>query len=221
LLIAAYIDGSVSGTQTLTNNVDVSGKPVNGQNVTDKASADVQAQEAKIKVTKTPNPTAGSPGTDVTFAIDVENTGSAVLQHVFVSDLLPTNMSYVSSSPPGGINVGQNVYWSDIGPMSSGDKKPLQIVAHVIASITGTQNLTNYVDVAGKHENDKNVTSKASANFLVQEANISVTKTANPTIVSPGMTVTFTIVVKNIGESALPHTFVSDLLPTGMAYVSY
>jgi uncharacterized repeat protein (TIGR01451 family) len=34
------------------------------------------------------------------------------------------------------------------------------------------------------------------------------------------MTVTFTIVVKNIGESALTHTFVSDLLPVGMSYIS-
>ena len=140
--IVAYIDRSISGTQTLTNNVDVSGKPANGQNVTDKASADVHAQEAKISVTKTANPTAGSPSTDVTFTMVVNNTGSADLQHVFVSDLLPVGMSYVSSTS-GSTNVGQNVSWSDIGPMSSGDKKSLQIVAHVNDSLTGTQTLTN------------------------------------------------------------------------------
>jgi len=32
--------------------VDVSGKPENGQNVTSNASADVEAQEAKISVAK-------------------------------------------------------------------------------------------------------------------------------------------------------------------------
>jgi hypothetical protein len=88
-------------------------------------------------------------------------------------------MSYVSSSS-GSTHAGQYVYWSDIGPMSSGDKKSLQIVAHVNDSITGTQTLTNNVDVSGKHENDKNVTDNATADFLVQEAKISVTKTADP-----------------------------------------
>jgi hypothetical protein len=41
--------------------------------------------------------------------------------------------------------------------------------------ITGTQTLTNNVDVSGKHEKDKNVTDNATADFQVQEAKISVT----------------------------------------------
>ena len=174
-----HIDGPITGTQTLTNHVDVAGKPENGHNVTAKASADVQAQEAKISVTKTANPTFGSPGTSVTFTLLVKNTGSAALPHVFVSDLLPAGMTYVSSTP-GSTNVGQNVSWSDIGPMSSGANKSLQIVAHIDGPITGTQTLTNHVDVAGKPENGQNVTSNASADVQAQEAKISVTKTANP-----------------------------------------
>ena len=117
--IVANIDSSITGTQTLTNHVDVSGKPANGNNVTAEASADVQAQEAKISVTKTANPTVGSPGTSVTFTLVVKNTGSAALQDVFVSDLLPAGMTYVSSTP-GGTHTGQTVSWSNIGPMSSG-----------------------------------------------------------------------------------------------------
>ena len=101
LQIVAHIDGPVSGTRTLTNNVSVAGKPANGQNVTSNASADVQAQEANISVTKTANPTAGSPSTNVIFTLDVKNTGSAPLPHVFVSDLLPVGMTYVSSSSGG------------------------------------------------------------------------------------------------------------------------
>ena len=109
-------------TRTLTNNVSVAGKPANGQNVTSNASADVQAQESNISVTKTANPTAGSPSTNVTFTLDVKNTGSTPLTNVFVSDLLPVGMTYVSSSS-GSTNVGRNVSWSDIGPMSPGGKQ--------------------------------------------------------------------------------------------------
>ena len=212
LQIVAHIDGPMSGTKNLTNYVDVSGQPEHGQNVTANASADVQAQEAKISVSKTANPTFGSPSTNVTFTLLVKNTGSASLPHVSVSDLLPDGMSYVSSSS-GSTRVGQHVYWSDIGPMSSGSSKSLQIVAHIDGPISGTKNLTNYVDVSGQPEHGQNVTANASADVQAQEAKISVSKTADPTFGSPSTNVTFTLLVENTGSSSLPHVSVSDLLP--------
>ncbi len=219
LQIVAHIDGPITGTHNLTNYVDVSGKPENGQNVTANASADVQTQEANISVTKTADPSVGSPSTNVAFTLVVNNTGIADLQHIFVSDILPAGLSYVSSSS-GGTNAGQNVSWSDIGPLSSGENKSLQIVAHIDGSITGTHNLTNYVDVSGKPENGQNVTANASADVQTQEANISVTKTADPSVGSPSTNVAFTLVVNNTGSADLQHIFVSDLLPAGLSYVS-
>ena len=200
LQIVAHIDGPISGTKNLTNYVDVSGQPEHGQNVTANASADVQAQEAKISVSKTADPTFGSPSTNVTFTLLVENTGSASLPHVSVSDLLPDGMSYVSSSS-GSSRVGQHVYWSDIGPMSSGSSKSLQIVAHIDGPISGTKTLTNYVDVSGQPEHGQNVTANASADVQAQEAKISVSKTANPTFGSPSTNVTFTLLVENTGNA--------------------
>ena len=212
LQIVASIDGSITGNQTLTNRVDVSGKPTNGNNVTANASADVHAQESKIRVTKIANPTTGSPGTSVTFTLAVKNTGSASLQRVFVSDLLPTGMSYVSSTS-GSTHSGQTVSWSNIGPMLSGENKSLQIIASIDGPITGNQTLTNHVDVSGKPANGNNVTSNASADVLAQESKIKVTKIANLTDGSPGTRVTFTMAVKNTGSSALQNVFVHDLLP--------
>ena len=122
-----------------------------------------------------------------------------LLPHVSVRDLLPDGMSYVSSSP-GSTRVGQNVSWSDIGPMSSGASKSLQIVAHIDGPISGTKNLTNYVDVSGQPEHGQNVTANASADVQAQEAKIAVSKTADPTFGSPSTNVTFTLVVENSGQ---------------------
>ena len=219
LEIVAHIDGPVTGTKILTNNVSVAGKPEHGQNVTSNATAEVEAQEAKILVTKTANPIFGSPSTNVTFTLLVTNIGSAALPHVFVKDLLPVGMTYVSSSI-GSTHVGQNVNWSDIGPMSAGAEESLEIVAHIDGPVTGTKILTNNVSVAGKPEHGQNVTSNSTAEVEAQEAKISVTKTANPTFGSPSTNVTFTLLVTNIGSAALPHVFVKDLLPAGMTYVS-
>ncbi len=219
LQIVAHIDGPISGTKNLTNYVDVTGIPKHGQNVTANSSAIVQAQEAKIAVSKTADPTFGSPSTNVTFTLVVENAGSALLPHVSVRDLLPDGMSYVSSSP-GSTRVGQNVSWSDIGPMSSGASKSLQIVAHIDGPISGTKNLTNYVDVSGQPDHGQNVTANSSAIVQAQEAKITVSKTANPTFGSPSTNVTFTLLVENAGSAPLPHVSVRDLLPDGMSYVS-
>ncbi|MCX6678509.1 MAG: hypothetical protein NTU95_11290, partial [Methanothrix sp.] len=149
----------------------------------------------------------------------VKNSGSTPLPHVFVTDLLPTGMSYVSSSI-GSTHSGQIVSWSDIGPMSAGATKTLEIVAHIDGPISGIQTLTNRVDVEGKPEHGQNVTNSSTADVRAQEANIQVTKTADPTFGSPSTNVTFTLVVKNSGSTPLPHVFVTDLLPTGMSYVS-
>jgi len=44
--IVAMIDGPVSGSQTFTNLVEVSGQPEHGENVPSSATADVLAKEA-------------------------------------------------------------------------------------------------------------------------------------------------------------------------------
>ena len=215
LWIRARIDGSVYGT--MTNQVDVEGKPEHGDNVTDNATAIVQADEANIQVTKTADPTFGSAGTMVNFTLNVTNNGIALLPNVFVSDKLPSGLTYDSSSA-GSVNSGQNVYWPDIGPMSSGSMKSLWIRARIDGSVYGT--MTNQVDVVGKPEHGDNVTDNATAIVQADEANIQVTKTADPTFGSAGTMVNFTLNVTNNGIALLPNVFVSDKLPSGLTYDS-
>ncbi|MCX6679830.1 MAG: hypothetical protein NTX42_05645, partial [Methanothrix sp.] len=93
--------------------MNVAGKPKYGENVTNSTTETVTTEKANIEVTKTALPKTGSLGTLVNFTLNVTNTGVADLPHVFVSDLLPTGLTFDSSST-GGSNVGQTVSWSDI-----------------------------------------------------------------------------------------------------------
>ena len=219
LQILANIDGPILGSENFTNLVDVAGKPEHGDNVTASDTAFVRGQEAKIAVEKKADPSFGSPGTIVTFSLEVKNEGQALLPHVFVSDLLPSGLSYVSSSPAGS-NDGQIVSWPDIGPMAPGSSKRLKIMAHIDGPLSGIQNLTNQVTVAGKPEYGENVTASASATVQASEAGISIVKSAEPSSGSPGTAVGFSLEVTNTGSAALPHVSVSDLLPGGMSYIS-
>ncbi len=85
--LKATITGTVYGP--LTNEVDVSGKPEQGDNVTSHAEATVDAIESEILVDKTAMPTFGSKGALINFTMNVTNTGDAPLQHVYVEGLLP------------------------------------------------------------------------------------------------------------------------------------
>ncbi|MCX6679825.1 MAG: right-handed parallel beta-helix repeat-containing protein [Methanothrix sp.] len=219
LEIVARIDGPIVGMETLTNRVDVQAEPEHGENVTASAIADVLAEEANITVTKVADPAFGSAGTNVTFNLTVTNSGSASLPHVSVSDLLPAGLSYVSSSPVS-TQSGQQVVWPNVGPLATGTSSSLELVARIDGPIVGMETLTNRVDVQSEPEHGENVTASAIADVLAEEANITVTKTADPASGLPGTPINFTLNVTNSGRSPLLHISVSDLLPAGLAFVS-
>ena len=219
LWIKAVINGPISENKTLTNGVDVEGKPQYGSNVTANDTARLEAFKPNILVTKTANLTFGSAGAAINFTLVVTNVGNGLLSHVLVSDLLPAGLSYVSSSLGSTIR-GQTVSWSDIGPLGIGEHKQLWMVAQIDGPIFGIQTRTNRVDVEGKPEHGNNVTNNTTTTVEARESKITVTKTADPTFGSPSTNVNFTLVVNNTGSALLTHVFVSDLLPAGMSYVS-
>jgi hypothetical protein len=53
----------------------------------------------------------------------VTNNGTAPLSQVFVSDLLPTGLTYDSSN--GGTKSGQYINWTNIGPLAKGASRAL------------------------------------------------------------------------------------------------
>ncbi|MDD5433019.1 MAG: hypothetical protein PHO70_08600, partial [Candidatus Omnitrophica bacterium] len=211
----ATIDGTAYGT--LTNIVDVSGKPQYGNNVTSNAFADVEASEAGIIVTKLADPIRGSKGTLVNFTMDIRNGASSPLIHVYVEDVLPAGLTYNDSSPVSS-NNGQNVYWSDIGRLDVGETKQIWLKATIDGTVYGT--LTNNVDVSGKPQYGDNVTGHAQASVDASEAGILIVKKADPTSGSNGTLINFTMDVTNNGASPLIHVFVKDQLPDGLLYNS-
>ncbi len=164
LWLSATIDGSVYGT--LTNQVNVTGTPDNGDPVNASATAIVLAGEANISVTNAADPTSGSKGTPINFTLEVTNNGNAALSQVFVSDLLPAGLKYDSSN--GGTKSGQYVNWTNIGPLAKGASRTLWLRATIDGSVYGT--LTNQVNVTGTPGNGDPV--NASATASVTSSNI-------------------------------------------------
>ncbi|MCX6678945.1 MAG: DUF11 domain-containing protein, partial [Methanothrix sp.] len=190
--VVASFNGDKYGK--LTNLVTNIGYNLRNESITNTTEKDVIARKPNIVVVKTPNISSGSVGAVVNFTLNVTNTGNISLTNVFVRDVLPAGMSYISSSK-GGINNGLTVTWQDIGPLGAGSSKSLWIKALIDGSKFGL--LTNVVDVIGQPEYGENVTSRATADVEAQAAGIIVDKVANPSEGTKGAIITFPMKITN------------------------
>ena len=214
-----------NATETLLNTVTVEASPENGgQNVTYSDNALVSVKEPGISVVKnliSPKGGVGSAGTPLNYSITVENTGTIGLEHVFVSDtfdlgLIPTD----STGWVKNVQNSQNMYISDIGPLSAGQNKTLDpLYGQIVENKDKT--LLNTVTVNGKPKNsDTNVTATDDAPVEVKSARINVAKTAYPPEGVPETVINYTIIIKNNGSSDLCHVNLTDVLPDGMQYLN-
>lgn len=99
---------TVGVTDSFTNTVEVTGTPPVGADVTDTDSAEVPVTTPGLKITKVARTPYIKKGDSVTFDIEVENTGSATLTNLTVTDALAStcDISYESESKLQSLAVG-------------------------------------------------------------------------------------------------------------------
>ena len=219
LLLEARINDSAPGI--LVNSIKAEGTvELDGtwlcDNVTDVDTATVRVIRQGIEVNKTANQSSGAPSTQISFTINVTNTGEVDFVDVEVKDTLPEGLDYVSDNRSGN-NVSQNVTWN-LGPLNASNSTCIELVAHIDGLKFG--NLTNNITVTGVPPTGYNVTNSSSAVVTAVNASIEVNKMADPKKGSPSTNVTFTINVTNTGEVDFVDVEVKDTLSEGLDYVS-
>jgi len=125
-----------------------------------------ESTEPGIRVDKTASPTKATPGTDVTFTIDVTNTGDCTLNPVRVEDTLPAGMSYVSSDPEANETEG-TITWYNVGPLDPLNSTTITLVAHIDSGASET--LNNTANATGTPPTGENVTGSDTAEVEVEE----------------------------------------------------
>jgi len=155
----------------------------------------------------------------ISFDINVTNNGKVPLDNVTVVDALPEGMEYNNSTPDKNGSYGRNLIWN-LAKLNSSESKNIKLIAKINDSASGT--LRNEVNATGQTPAGDNVTANNSSDIGVLEscANISVTKTANPSSGCPFDNITFDINVTNNGKVPLDNVTVVDVLPEGMEYLS-
>ncbi len=170
-----------------------------------------------LTITKTADQANYNVGNSVVYTIHVTNTGQSTATNVVVTDTLPTGLTYVTSSNSGSYNIGTRVITWNLPSLTSSSQFNPTITATVNAGQQG-QTIPN---TASTHCTQKptDVTSP-TLNIHVNNAVLTITKTADQANYNVGDSVEYTIAVGNNGPNTATNVVVTDTLPTGLTYVS-
>jgi uncharacterized repeat protein (TIGR01451 family) len=190
----------------------------------DQASVTVTPNLADLSLTKTVDDSTPNRNQNITFTLTVSNAGPIAATGVTVNDLIPTGTTFVSASPSVGTYNSSTGLWT-VGTVNSGGNATLQIVATVTTS--GAK--TNTAEVGASNQFDPDSTpnnqasgedDRATVTITPTIADLSLTKAVNNASQSTGQNVTFTVTVTNAGPDQATNVAVTDLLPSGLTFVS-
>ena len=174
----------------------------------------ILASTADLGVTKT-GPTNVYGGANFSYTITVTNSGPASASNVVASDVLPTNVVFVSASGGGTTNAGV-ANWV-LGTLASGNATNVTIT--VKAPVGGV--VTNVATVTSTiaDPNSANNTSSPVVTSVTLAADVAIAKTAAATVLASS-NLTYTISVTNFGPSSASGVVVTDALPASVTFVS-
>ena len=168
-----------------------------------------------VSAADAPDPVAA--GSDVTYTLTYGNSGNADATSVVLSDTLPVNTAFVSSTN-GGTRSGQVVTWN-LGTLSPGATGSVQVVAHVtspLANGTILNNVTSSIDSAQTNP----VSGAAVTTTVVSSPALTLSQTDAPDPVNAGSNLTYTFSYSNTGNANATGTVLTGPLPANTTFVS-
>jgi len=197
---------NVAHVNSTENTTDV---PSNETNVTVAPKSNITI----IKYADIPEGENVSVGDTVKFIIIVKNNGPSNATNVIVTDTLQESFIYYKSNTTC-VNESQKVTWKF-------DKLNVNETVTIELYVNATKNgFYSNVAVVNSTESE-NVTSNETPVTILPAVNLTATKKANITgNATVGQLVNFTITIYNKGPSDATNVNITDILPSGMMFVS-
>ena len=174
----------------------------------------INTPNSDLAINKTVNNSKPHVNDKVVYTITVTNNGPDNATGVFVKDLLPKGLKFISAD--GNYNPATGI-WT-IGDLLNGETVVLKIIAQVIQS---NVNITNIATV-NQTNYDPNPDNNQSNNTITvgKSSDLAINNTVNNSKPNLNDKVVYTITVKNNGPDNATGVFVKDLLPKGLKFVS-
>ena len=204
-------------TDSTVNNNDASEDDQDSITTSPIASSD-------LSLNKTVDNSTPNVGDNVIFTLTVNNNGPSDATGVEVNDLLPNGYTYISDDASGAYISGTGI-WT-VPTILNGNSATLNITTSVnssgnyvnIAEVTGSDNFDSDSTPGNGNLGEDDMDSITPTPVAVSDMELTMTVN-NPTPLV-GDDVIFTITVDNNGPSDATGIVITDLLPSGYAYVS-
>ncbi|MEX0874833.1 MAG: FecR domain-containing protein [Actinomycetota bacterium] len=211
--VRAKTVGSASNSVSASSDTD---DPDGDNNESAAVATEIKAipvPEADVSITKT-GPANATNGGQFTYGLTVTNSGPDAADDVTVTDLLPSEVSFVSASD--GCSLSEGTVTCELGPLAPGSRDlSITVEADESGQIFNTASVTtSTVDT----DSDNN-TSDTVLTDVAASADLSMTK-SGPADVETGDSLTYTLNVANAGPDAAEAVTVSDDLPPGLSFES-
>ena len=220
--LGAFNGENGNGTWTLTVSDDLAG---DGGSI-DSWSVDIitcSCASADMGVTLTAAPAPVTAGTNLTYTATTINNGPSSATDVNVSLPLPAGTSLVSATADSGgtCTAANPVVCTWMGSTANGVTHTATVVVAVAASAVSGSTLSTTATVGPTAGDPVTVNNTSTANTLVAtSANLSISLSANQSVLSPGTNLTYTAIVGNSGASDAQNMSMSLPLPAGTSLVS-
>ncbi|MEM7391883.1 MAG: DUF2341 domain-containing protein, partial [Verrucomicrobiota bacterium] len=171
-----------------------------------------------LAIVKTVNQTNLSASTNLVYTITITNRGPFDLTTIQVTDMLPAGVVYLSALPaPSTVTSNSLVF--DIARLDAGTTTGVTVNVGVSDSVTGLA-LTNQASVVTSDQTELDLTNNvAEAVTTLNLPDLRLSKSVdNTTLLDSNLL--YTIEIANEGIAVASNIVVSDLLPTGITFVS-
>jgi len=218
--VAATVDAGTTLT-SITNTASITAHaqpdPVPGN---DTASASIAVTGAELALTLTADSLTPTSGGDVVFTLSITNNGSYDATNVTVEQILnASDLLYSSHIASGGNYIPATGAWN-IGSLAVGASESLQVTASISAASNSmvTQNAT----ITAADQSDPLLSNNSDALTLyIDGTDLRLSKSVNDSSPDVGDTITYTLLLENLGTNSASGIQISDLLPAGVSYLGH
>jgi len=177
----------------------------------------VDVVAALLRFEKT-GPALIAPGQIVTYELNYENYGNGVADSLILTDILPADMAYVSSSPPG-VEGPSGTVRLNLGSVPPGGPYTAVLTAAVSPDVQAGQQFVNTLDW-GYGACWGSATGQVTETHEIAEPELTIVKTLNTLDpVRVGEPISFTVELLNSGDGWITSLPLTDLYdPTYLAF---
>jgi uncharacterized repeat protein (TIGR01451 family) len=214
------VDASVPAGTVLTNTAVAASTTADPNPGNESATATTTvAGLANVEIDMDVDNPAPGVGTNVTFTIDATNNGPSAATNIKVTDKLPRGLTFVTAVPTQGTYDPATGLW-DIGAMALTEGGTATLA--VVATVTLPDSIVNEATKTAQGEADPDPSNNVALVVLngAPQADIQVNAAVDNATPATGSNVTLTVTATNGGPADATGVEITDLLPTGLTFVS-